>query len=645
MGQDYPIAVDGDDSFVGGMDSFAQQSKLPPGEYSLAMNTICRGGIIQTRPGSQALPLHLLRGNNQGLFAFNPTSSPSPVLLAAVNGFVSASYAPFRSYQFLPDIQFNVNSKYVSWASCIQSTYIDPNGDIQFLDNPVNVVVMQDGATRAAYWDGANSGHLDPTLLETPVGLWMCWSNNRLWVSRGSQIFASDIGNPLSFTESKYLNEGRAFYLPGECTGIAETPDRKGIICFTSNTATLIQSSIQDRELWLQTPDFQQLILPDLGCVAPRSIVQQYGMLWWYSSRGLINLDDALRTHISSELRVRDMEMMQSKFTMDSDVSSVCGGSIENFLLHGVPCGDRQNTRIHVLDQAPAEDSPVGVWPSYWSGWRPIEFAKSIINGTDYIFILSDDYDGETRIWQLFTQDKTDGGIPITSFVATKQHFFGNRDYKKFKFAEVEFENILGQTAVAVGVAGLRGGYQKILEKDISSVKGQIYWDQQYGFEANLFASTSPQSRIVKTIDFPDPNDCNSDCIESDIKGLIDKAFSIVIMWSGVAGVSAYRLFSQTSPVAYEGTCELDEEDDRLKTPGGCGVLGLFSTLDPFETFYATAEFSVEIELIIAGIPTDPFILTFTSTQSSVISQLDADRKALASARFKANQAVEDYSN
>jgi hypothetical protein len=240
----------------------------------------------------------------------------------------------------------------------------------------------------------------------------MVWSNNRLWVSRGSQIFASDIGNPLSFTEGQYLNEGRAFYLPGDCTGMAETPDRKGIICFTATTATLIQSSIQDRTKWLETPNFQSTILPDVGCVAPRSIVQQYGMLWWFSARGLISLDDALRTYISSQLRARDLEMLQSKYTMDSDVSMVCGAAIENFLLHAVPCGERRNTRIHVLDQSPSEDSGSSVWPSYWSGWRPVEFTKAVINGTDYLFTLSEDYDGRTRIWQLFTQDKTDGGIP-----------------------------------------------------------------------------------------------------------------------------------------------------------------------------------------------------------------------------------------
>jgi hypothetical protein len=103
--------------------------------------------------------------------------------------------------------------------------------------------MMQDGVTRAAFWDGSISRHLNPTpstltdangerltqvgLDETFIGLWMKWSGNRLWVSRDGMLFASDIGNPLKFTEAQYLNEGRAFYLPGECTGMIETPEQR----------------------------------------------------------------------------------------------------------------------------------------------------------------------------------------------------------------------------------------------------------------------------------------------------------------------------------------------------------------------------------------------------------------------------------
>ncbi len=651
---DQELKVAGDDSFALGMDSFTLPSKLLPGEYAVAMNTISRGGLIQTRPGSQPITSPLGGGplvNVQGLTMFQPTGQTNPALVFAIDGLVYYTYPPFNSVVQLP-LQFDPDSKFVAWASCLQWTYYDADGILKNLDQPKAVLVMQDGNTRAAFWDGATARHLNPTpsgsdvtidgFDETPMGLWMCWSNNRLWVSRGSQIFASDIGNPLKFTETQYLNEARAFYLKSDCTGIAETPDRLGIICFTSDSGDLIKSSIQDREMWLSTPAFQQVILPSLGCVAPRSIVQQYGMLWWYSARGLINLDDALKTYISSQLNTRDNEMFQSKYTMNPDVSTVAGGWIENFLLHAVPVASKLNTRIHVMDQAPLSDEgPIGAWASYWTGWRPVELARGVINGSDFIFMISKDYDENVRIWQLFRQDKTDGGMPITSFVVTKQEFFGDRDYKRFKYAEVELQNISGPTALAIGVSGFKGGFQKVGEKDLNSVNGQVYWDQLYGYQANDFAGSRPQTRIVRTIDMPPASECNSECIESDNRGLIDKAFSLMIIWSGIAGVSAYRMFSQFEPQdqGNQGICEDDETgENRLVTPSGCGIEGLFSIQTPFETFYSHVTYNYTATLT----QFDPPIILPLSLQayaSSIISQVDSDRKALARAKFLANQA------
>lgn len=650
---DLDLKVAGDDSFILGMDSFTLPSKLLPGEYQIAMNTINRGGVIQTRPGSQPLPMTIPSGplvKIQGITMFKPSGQTNPALVFMIDGLVFYSYPPFETAVGLTNLQFDPDSKFVAWASCVQSTYYDEDGVLLNLDVPKNVLVIQDGNTRAGYWDGTVNRHLNPTksptdvtvegLDETPMGLWMKWSNNRLWVSRGAQVFASDIGNPLKFTETQYLNEARAFYLNGDCTGIAETPDRQGIICFTSTSGSLILSSIQDRTLWLSTPGLQREIMPNLGCLAPRSIVNQYGMLWWYSAKGLVNLDDALNVYITSKVNTRDNEMFQSKYTMNPNVETVAGSCIENFLLHAVPVESNENTRIHVMDQAPlADEGPVGVWPSYWTGWRPVEFATGIINGTDRIFTISRDYDDTPRIWQLFREDKTDGGMPITSFVVTKQEFFGDsRDYKRFKYADIELRNISGATAMAVGVSGLKGGFQQIMEKDLSAINGQVYHDQLYGLSHN-FAGSRPQTRIVRTIDMPNPSDCNSECIESENRGLIDKAFSLIIIWSGIAGVSAYRMFAQYEPQANgnQGICEDNETgENRLVNPYGCGIEGIFSSQTPFTTYYATATFLYTVTL--GGID---FPVNYTTTESSIISQVDADRKALAKAKFYTNQLID----
>lgn len=626
--------VEGDDSFVMGMDSYTSPGRLGQGEYVSSLNTINRGGVIQTRPGSVSL-LDLPAGNLQGCTVFIP-STGTPTLVAAVNGLIYVSQYPFSGYSVLPGIQFSPFSKQIAWASTEQFTdYDSGTGAIIWLDTPVSVLIMQDGATRAAYYDGSNSGHLNPTrshlaispsgLDETPIGLWMKWSGNRLWVSSRKQVFASDIGNPLKFTESEYLNDGRAFYLPGDCTGMAETPDKQGLICFTQSTATMLTSSIQDRTKWLNTSGFQQEILPNIGCVAPRSIVQQYGLLWWFSSKGLVSQDAALQTRVTSRMDVRDNEMIQSKCGLAYDLSGVCGASIENFLFHAVPFESTQNSRVHVMDIAPFEGN-ANSWPSFWTGWRPVEFAAASVYGKDRVFAASADQDGVNRLWELFRSEKADNGIPITSYVATRQHFFGSRDYKKLLYLEVDLIGVSGKTAISLAVSGIRGAFQKVMSKDITATNGQVYAGSLYGTGANLISGSRTQTRIVYSQDSSDSSECNSGCVESPVLGLIDKGFSSLITWSGIAGINAYRMFAQPETTVHEGICETDETGSRLINANGCSYLNDFGTSEGGDKFYATVTYT-EIFPVVG-------VVSHASTRSSTISQEDARRKALTTAQW-----------
>lgn len=639
---DLPLKVDGDDNFGLGMDSYVQPTKLLPGQYADSMNTICRGGIVQTRPGSVPMSYtdtptqsYLPTGNIQGMCLFTPTGGVVHQVFC-ISGIVYVSAFPFKSYRrlssYLAGPDFSPYQRFVAWAQCVQTTEFNDDGVLVFLDQPRNILVMQDGASRARYWDGSTFRQLNPTpdttettkpmMAETPMGLWMRWSNNRLWVSRGNQIFASDIGNPLKFTEQKYLNEGRAFYLPGDCTGIAETADRQGIICFTDTSGTYLQSSIQDRALWLTTPNFQQNVLNGIGCVSARSIVQQYGLLWWMTPKGVISQDDATRLHISSRLSIADDEMIQSKANLSYDLSGVAGGYTENFLFHAVPYGDKRNTRIHVLDQAPNEDQ-LTAWPSYWTGWIPVEFACGVVNGQERVFCISYGWDNFNRIWELFRPEKTDAGMPITSFVVTRQLLFGDRDYKKFRFAEIEMCNLHGPTAVMAAVAGIKGAFQTIMTKDIVADYGQIYTGYEYGWETHKFAGTRDQTRIVRTIDQSEPSACNDACIESPHRGLIDKAFQLLFVWSGIAGINTYRMFCQYESVPNKGECEVNETGNKLLTIDGCGKDTLFSTSSSFDSFTSVEQYDLN------GLP-------WFGQAESVINQEDADRKALTQAQFRA---------
>ena len=201
---------DGAQGLAGGMDSFTLPINLPPNEVAAAENCINRGGVYQTRPDSRSLLCCPCNRVAQGCILFTPANG-IPHLVFACYGKVYISPKPFHSYTQLPNIQFSFQTRQMAWAICQQSTDYDSYGNLVFLDRTVPVLIMQDGSTRAAFWDGTTSRHLNPTFSGTPdktvpgldetrIGLWMAWSNNRLWVSRGNQIFASDIGNPWPLT-------------------------------------------------------------------------------------------------------------------------------------------------------------------------------------------------------------------------------------------------------------------------------------------------------------------------------------------------------------------------------------------------------------------------------------------------------------
>lgn len=596
--------VVGSSSLVLGVDSYTQSADLGDQEAIMCMNTVCRGGIVQTRPGSKQL-LCPPTGNFQGCTLFTPANGISQ-LVFAVDGKVYVSLFPFTSYTRLWNLQFSNTSKYIAWAVCLKSTDYDAQGNLIPVENPYSILMMQDGYTRAAYWDGNTAGHLNPGtpdfpdqtdvvpgFTETPIGLWMIWSGNRLWVSRGNQIFASDIGNPLKFTESLYLNEARAFYLSGDCTGMIEVPTdgstSKGFIAFTQDNGTLFQSYIQDRTQWLTTPLFQNTIIPTIGCVAPRSLVTQYGLNWWFGPRGLTNINSALRQNITSRIDYQDNEMFASKAYLSPDLSGICGSFYENYLFMSVPSQDLYNRHTWVLDQAPMEGN-VNAWTGYWSGWRPIEWARGIVNGAERVFFGSVDYDGKNRIWEAMLPERTDNGCPITCYAQLRDHAGGNLDRKQYDWSKFFLSQIYGDVDLNVYVASTKGGYQIQKSYHIVASKGQIYSDTQYSERGPLMVGNIVQSRVIRTPSGLEDNECNACGVESQEGNKIDWAFSHLLVWSGQMGIRAYQMHMHESPDRDGGDCEEDEVGPRSLNAAGCSGLNLLVDSQVFQVFTARAD-------------------------------------------------------
>lgn len=576
---------------------------LPDTQYRWGVNVVCRGGIVQTRPGYR-LRLTLPAGNLQGMRLFKPTKEESDIqdycLVFAVDGKVYYSQYPFTQpaswepYR-LKNIQFSPTAKNIYWANTEKTVQANEQGQLSIVPT-YSVLMMQDGETPAAYWDGQTDAHIseDSPTLGTPIGTWMAWAGNRLWIARGRSLIPGDLNDPLSFQERTTGPAAGDFLLDDEITGITTVPGenrQSNLIVFTNRTTFSFLASILDRDEWVSTPNFQSILYANLGCVAGRSIVSHSGLLWWFAQGGLVSSDSVMANFLTSEIKYKDIEMANSKRNMAPDTSNVCSTSFESYLLVSVPSGDTLNAHTWVMDDASSGDilrEEPPAWNGIWTGIRPVEWANDFINGQKRIFAASTDYqslaDGSfNHIWEAFDPSRMDSyelldasntltlvSNPIYCSFETKLYGDG-MEYKRMRYAEADLVEIGGDVNLKISFGGTRGGFHEIMTKriianlnadGIENDTVQELWDRLGYFR--------PQSRRVVTTDaalmFSEEKDCS---LESPFTPDRDKAFSLYFQWCGRMGVEALRVYQEIIADKVVGECEENEEGVNIVTQDG----------------------------------------------------------------------------
>jgi hypothetical protein len=617
-----PKPFDGDSQFTRGMNSQQDPISLPQGFYRSSMNTVNRGGLPQCRPG-YSWKFNMPDGRIQGSILFAPTDSVE-FLVFAVAGRVYVSEYPYANYRLLENISFRDDSDSVYFCSAEKAVSVQDDGSIKLI-TPFKVLIMQDGFTAPAVWDGSTNKHLTGDNV-TVLGTAMAWSGGRLWVARRQELFSSDINDPLSFIEDDYISNARSFLLDKPIIALAEVTAKAQVqlLAFTETSTTAFQSSIRKRTLWESTPDFQQTIFPNLGCVSHRSICTQYGLLWWYSRFGMTNLNSAASTYLSSEFRYVDSEMAGSKAYIHSDLSKISCAAHENYLLVSVPYADVFNAHTWVLDKSPAEninaDSP-DAWNSYWTGTRPAEWVTGPIQGLNRIFQFSRDYDGHNRCWEAFSTERTDNGCAITWSLETRAYTGGNMQEKDFRFVEILMAELEGTVDLAVfWSGGSKGAYKRCLSKRIQANVGSIIPDTEYENDTQFFSLKKQYRKITSSDVKNSPVESTSCQIESSTAERTDLGFQILVVGSGPGAIRGIRVFtSNESPDTRAGSCEEDELEAHFVRYDGTGSNSLEDLAgNPVEF---SAESSEEVEY-------SGEVFSGEGSAVSIISEDDAEKVA-----------------
>lgn len=586
-----------------GVNSYLDPQLIKDSQVRWAENAVNKGGLWQTRPGYKTIlslcttpgsTLHdwwVAQGepmiHPQCFTVFKPTGDTAYAVFAIYGSVFYSKFTPsggLTQPQQITTLSFDQTVAQITVVKATQSASL-VNGRVAVVP-PQDVLFFQDGTSRCGYWNGTTGGHLNPeknwtsdsfgnTLYtagynETPIGKWMAWSGNRLWVFRGTQGFASDINNPFSFTEETVLTQVPSFNFPGEVTACIDRGtsgvQQDMLFVFTQNRTIVLRSGVQDRTTWISTADFQRTIFNGVGCVAGKSPICHQGLLYWYSQDGAVSFDSTGTTYASQSLPACDYEMAYSKLRMSPDKSTICAGIHSSYVLWSVPVGPVTNGRCYnahtqVMDRMvvpvppPAywgSVSPYGVtsWQGVWTGIRPIEWSTEVIGGQLKTYCLSMDFDGVPRIWEAFQGNRADNGHPISWLIETKTHPVTESPflYNRFGHFKLLFQQIKGNLNVRGYYRGLRGQYHQLMNTFVTSTPGSVllpiseYSPIHSGTETRSF---SKQTREVESSSSLDPTGAPNQATDVEtphVADAIDRAFSLLLRMDGVGALLAYRV-------------------------------------------------------------------------------------------------------
>ena len=685
-----------------GVNSVRNPWNLPADQLKWGVNVSIRGGIAQTRPG-QAMRLSLPPGNLQGGIFFsankqyaaastNTTKSgtvttPATIynydgtsvvaseldyIVFAVNG--SVYFAPFPLTQpdnwdayKLSNISLDPTVKEVVFTIAAQTASTSTGGNVTVVPSH-NLLVVQDGTSSPGYWDGSDSSGGQSSTM--PIGYWMAFSGNRLWVASGNIVLASDLGNPLSWLERK-SGAGRGdFSFPRNITAITDYVGQNNdtrLLVFTDRATYSLASGILDRSTWSTTAGFQNTLFPSVGCIAGKSITFQAGLVWWYSQSGLVNANVAAVAYLSSQVLAKDVEMARVKQYTPPDLTSICAASFENFLLYSIPYLEVLPSSTMVMDYAPASElnqGTVPAWVGVWTGTRPVEWIPGTVGNHPRLFHLSVDYvstnDGSfNHLWESFLPERVDSYLQLNPngtsttrynriYCQIETGLLGDgMDLKQIKYGELDCSQIGGTVDLRVSYRGYRGAYQEILNTRLLAVtENYQFANTPYNSQISEEGFLRTQFRRVST-ESVQRTSGDVSC-ESKYTGDIDKAFSLLVEWCGELGVEAARIymdpFQEVSVGIPQGneilSCVVGEDGssqslDIVESPYEVPVVGS-------QAWFAT---STQTATLTCGSGSSSFNIaaTATATAQSFISLSNAESQAQVLASQAAAAAAQSY--
>lgn len=625
-----------------GVDSFSHPLFVNPLQCRWLENAVTQGAFVQTRPGyrtaltfdtNSGVPNQWWQANfgpvvhPQMMVRFKPSSGQEQ-LVFAVSGSVFYSLVQYDGSLSDPiqiqGLLFNRLADQLVGCRCTQSAGILAGKYTN--DVPTrNLLIIQDGVSRAGIWDGVVGTHQNPTksiiiandggtlypeaFNQTRIGLWMAWSGNRLWVSNGRNVYASDLNDPVHFTEELNKQSVPVFTFEDDVTGMIDRgtsgTSRSQVVVFTRHTVETLWSGVQNRipsetgKGWINTDDFRAKIFDGVGCVAGKSVTVHRGLLYWKSEGGIVLFDSTATVNSTQNLPPIDQEMAYSKLRVAPSAEGMdltCVGKLRNYVFWSAPVGkvitgrrycahtqvlDRQTTTVRSVGSGGAFSAGTTGWQGIWTGIRPVEWAAVSVGGHERCYALSLDSAGIVRIWEAFQSNRADNGHRIPWFMETRAHPVTPQIFQWgiFHHFELLMDQIRGNVDVIGMWRGLKGSYHEILTTRVTATPGSVLLPISKFTpikSTTVHQSFAMQGRTIRSRSRlgAEGAACSAQGVESDKSDATDHAFSLAFQVTGRAAISGYLLSVDDAPDNTEGTAQkpssVDETGFNIVPQGGC---------------------------------------------------------------------------
>jgi hypothetical protein len=188
---------------------------------------------------------------------------------------------------------------------------------------------------------------------------------------------------------------------------------------------------------------------------------------------------------------------------------------------------------------------------------------------------MSVDYDGVIRVWKAFNGNRADNNEPVSWTIETKSHAVTDGPFSKaiFRTFRLLMTQIYGGVTIEGFWKGLRGKYHQLLDTSVMATPGSVLLDNpDYTpiVNATNHESFAKQTRDIRAKDNRAQETCTSANVEDKDQDDIDRAFSLLLCFTGVGALKAYRLTVDYNPDNTEGEVLDPETGQHILPEASC---------------------------------------------------------------------------